>query len=99
MPEKVSIRDLKGTVARVFDEPQTLRLKLEGGESRPEHQHPGKEVVLYVVEGSLTLSLGDRTYNLEEGDAIRFSGDQDISPKANEDVSALLVFVDSATAG
>jgi hypothetical protein len=31
---------------------------------------------------------------LEEGDAIRFSGEGDISPRAARDTVALLVFVD-----
>jgi len=96
MPEKKSLDELDdSTVTRLFDLPQTLRLRLEEGESRPEHQHPGKEIVLFVHEGTLDVSLGDKTHRVEKGDAVRFSGDQDISPYAVEDSVAVLVFVDS----
>lgn len=84
--------------ATVFDSdgPRTVKLHLAADERVPEHRHPGETVVLYLVVGRLELSIGDATYELTEGDAMRFSGDQDISPRASEASEALLVFTDRA---
>lgn len=96
--EKISLSELdETTVSRLFDFPQTLRLKLEEGEERPEHKHPGKEIVLFVHEGELSLKLGDERHTVEEGDVVRFSGEQDISPRAVEDTVAILIFVEEVT--
>ncbi len=80
--------------AEVFEtrDPRTVRLHLDAGESVPAHQHPDSMVVLYVRSGALELGLGDDTYNLEAGDAVRFDGAQDVSPHALEDAEALVVF-------
>ncbi|MCX2819704.1 MAG: quercetin dioxygenase-like cupin family protein [Methanobacteriota archaeon] len=95
MVERKTVGDGDAVVDRLFDVPQTLRLKLSEGYERPEHQHPGKEITLFVHQGALSLLLGDQRHRVEEGDAIRFSGDQDISPRAIEDTVAVLVFVDA----
>jgi quercetin dioxygenase-like cupin family protein len=92
--EKTEVPSGDATVERLFDVPQTLCLGLDEGDERPEHQHPGKEILLFVHEGELSLLLGDERHRVEEGDAIRFSGDQDISPRAVEDTVAVLVFVE-----
>jgi quercetin dioxygenase-like cupin family protein len=84
------------TVARLFDVPQTLRLELDGGEQRPEHSHPGKEILLFLHEGELDIRLDGESHTVKEGDAIRFSGESDISPRAVEDTVALLVFVEAS---
>ncbi|WP_440769022.1 cupin domain-containing protein [Natronorubrum sp. DTA28] len=78
--------------AHLFDgEPQTVRLALADGERIPAHRHPDREIVLHVLEGQLTMSLGDGEYDVHEGDVVRFDGAQDISPKAQADTTALLV--------
>jgi quercetin dioxygenase-like cupin family protein len=82
------------TVTNFFDTPRTLRLELEEGEERPEHSHPGKEILLFVHEGELDLRLDGESHTVEEGDVIRFSGERDILPRGVEDTVALLVFVD-----
>lgn len=92
--EKTDVVGGDAAVERLFDAPQTLRLELGEGDERPEHQHPGKEILLFVHEGMLSLLLGDERHRVEEGDAVRFSGDQNISPRAVEDTVALLVFVE-----
>lgn len=68
--------------AEVFDKrtPRTVRLRLEADERVPEHRHPESNVVLYLLEGTVELTLGDDIYTLEPGDIARFDGDQDISP-------------------
>lgn len=80
--------------AEVFDvaDPRTVRLSLDAGDGVPEHQHPDSVVVLYVTSGVLEVSLGDDSYTLAAGDAVRFDGAQDVSPAAVEDAEAFLVF-------
>jgi len=93
---KLSLRDeaCETAVTKLFDMPRTLRLKLDEGEERPEHSHPGEEILLFVHEGRLNLRLDGESHTVENGEAIRFSGDQDISPRALKDTVALLVFVE-----
>lgn len=94
--EKKSLNETdETTVVRLFDVPQTLRLELDGGEERPEHNHPGKEIIMFVHEGELDLRLDGESHTVKEGDVIRFSGERDISPRAVEDTVALLVFVEA----
>lgn len=95
MVERVEVHGGDVTVDSLFDVPRTLRLKLNEGDERPKHQHPGKEILLFVHEGELSLLLGEERRRVREGDAIRFSGDQEISPRAVEDTVAVLVFVES----
>ncbi|MGB9965852.1 cupin domain-containing protein [Halobacterium hubeiense] len=80
--------------AEVFEtrNPRTVRLALDEGEAVPAHQHPDSMVVLYVRSGALELTLGDDTHHLESGDAVRFDGAQDVSPRAASDAEALAVF-------
>ncbi|ELY38371.1 cupin domain-containing protein [Natronorubrum tibetense] len=83
--------------AHLFDgEPQTIRLALADGERIPAHQHPDRELVLHVLEGHLTVSLGNDEYDVREGDVVRFDGAQEISPKAQADTTALLVLAQRA---
>jgi len=79
--------------ANVFPdaEPKTIRLTLPEGESVPAHDHPDREIVLYLVEGAVELQLGDETHDLTAGDVARFDGDQEISPRAVRDSTALIV--------
>ena len=95
MPEITSIASLESTPhAEVFetDAPRTIRLQIEADEHLPKHRHPESNVVLYVLEGILELTLGDDSYDLEQGDVVRFDGDQPISPHALTESTALLVF-------
>ena len=88
----------EATVTNLFDVPRTLRLELDEGEERPEHNHPGKEILLFVHEGRLNLRLDGEDNVVEDGDAIRFSGEREISPRAVKDTVALLVFVEAEEA-
>jgi len=80
--------------AEVFEarDPRTVRLALDEGEEVPAHQHPDSMVVLYVLSGALELGLGDDTYDLDAGDAVRFDGAQDVAPRAVANAEALVVF-------
>jgi quercetin dioxygenase-like cupin family protein len=79
--------------ANVFPdvEPKTIRLTLGEGEGVPAHSHPDREIVFYLVDGTVELELGDQTHELVAGDVARFDGDQDIAPRAIEAATALIV--------
>lgn len=79
--------------ANVFpdNEPKTIRLALEAGEEVPAHAHPGREIVLHVISGRLELRLDADSHELEAGEIARFDGDQQVSPRAIEDTTALIV--------
>jgi quercetin dioxygenase-like cupin family protein len=79
--------------ANVFpgSEPKTVRLSLDAGEQIPTHTHPDRDIVLYLVDGAVELHLGEETHDLTAGDIARFEGEQDISPHAVEDSTALIV--------
>jgi len=72
-------------------EPKTVRLVLGEGESMPAHSHPGRDIVFYLIEGELELTLGDDAHLLNAGDVAHFDGDQEIAPKALADSTALIV--------
>ncbi|QPV63362.1 cupin domain-containing protein [Halosimplex litoreum] len=96
MSEVVHLPDREGDGRGVLfgGAPKTVRLSLDAGDRVPPHQHPGTEIVCYVVDGALDVTLGDETVDLVAGDAARFSGDRDISPRAREDSVALLVLAE-----
>ncbi|WP_226006696.1 cupin domain-containing protein [Natrinema salinisoli] len=95
MPDVTSLESLeKAPHAEVFDEqsPRTVRLQLAADERVPKHRHPESNVVLHVLSGAVELTLGDDVYDLEPGDLVQFDGDQDVSPYAVDDSTALVVF-------
>lgn len=95
MPDVTSLEVLTATPhADVFEDrtPRTVRLQLAADERVPRHRHPDSNVVLYVRSGAVELTLGDEVYDLEPGDVVRFDGDQEISPYAVDDSTALVVF-------
>ncbi|QLK26142.1 cupin domain-containing protein [Natrinema zhouii] len=95
MPAITSVDELEATPhAEVFEErtPRTVRLRLEADDRVPAHRHPESNVILHLLEGEIELTLDDEVYPLESGDIAQFDGDQDISPHAIDDSTALLVF-------
>jgi len=96
-PSVASVDDLEGEPhAVVFpgEEPKTVRLALDAGESVPAHRHPGRTVVCHVLSGEVEMALGDDELSLAAGDVARFDGGQDISPTAVEPSVALLVLAE-----
>lgn len=85
--------------ANVFPdaEPKTIRLTLAAGESVPPHDHPDREIVLYVIEGTIELRLGEDVHRVAAGEIARFDGAQDVSPEAVEDATALLVLAERSS--
>jgi len=53
--------------------------------------HPDREIVFYLIEGTIELELGDETRELSARDIVRFDGDQEIAPHAVEGSTALIV--------
>lgn len=95
-----TLSDLDGTPhANVFPdaEPKTIRLTLDAGEEVAPHSHPDREIVFYLVEGAIELQLGDDLHELAAGDVARFDGDQEVSPRAVEDTTALIVLAGRST--
>lgn len=80
-------------------EPKTIRLQLEADERVEPHRHPDRNIVFYLVDGTIDLHLGEETYELESGDIVQLDGDQDISPVATTDSTALIVLAAKQTAG
>lgn len=97
MAEIVSLNSLtEEPHAEVFDgDPRTVRLELSAGESIPAHTHPRTDIVLHLLDGQLELTLGEERHELDAGDIAQFSGDREISPRALDDATALLVFAPS----
>ncbi|ELZ10679.1 cupin [Halovivax asiaticus JCM 14624] len=91
--ERVTLDELDGQPhAHCFEEePMTVRLSLDAGDSVPAHQHPDRRIVLHLVEGALSVTLGEDEHEIRAGDVVRFDGNQDVSPEALEDSTALLV--------
>lgn len=50
-----------------------------GSNTKPAHYHTLEEEHLYVVEGSATLHLGDRTYPLTKGSYVCFPAGQPLA--------------------
>jgi uncharacterized cupin superfamily protein len=49
-----------------------------GSNTRPAHYHTEEEEHLYVLEGEVTLHLGDRTHQLVPGSYIHFPASQQL---------------------
>ena len=96
--EHTTLETLEGSPhARVFDgEPQTIRLTLDEGDSVPPHQHPDRQIVLHLLEGKLSVTLGEDDHEVNAGELVRFDGNQDISPEALEESTAVLVLAKRA---
>lgn len=98
-PDVVSLDDLEATPhADLFPdaEPKTIRLVLEAGQTIAPHQHPDRQIVFHVLEGRLSVTLDDESYELAAGDVARFDGDHYVSPEAIEASTALLVLAERA---
>ncbi|MFC6616050.1 MULTISPECIES: cupin domain-containing protein [Halobacteriales] len=95
-----SIGDLDGAPhANVFPdaEPKTIRLTLDAGEAVAAHDHPDREIVLYLIEGAIELTLDDEEYDLNAGDIVRFDGRREVSPRAIEPSVALIVLAERSS--
>lgn len=100
MVEIESIEDLdEAPHANVFPdaEPKTIRLTLDAGEAVAAHDHPNREIVLYLIEGAIELTLDDEEYDLNAGDIVRFDGCREVSPRAIESSVALIVLAERSS--
>lgn len=96
--ERTSLETLEeGPHARVFEgEPRTVRLTLSEGERLPAHAHPDRQVVFHLLEGRMTVTVGEDRHELRAGELLRFDGEQDVSPKALEKSVAVVVLAQHA---
>jgi quercetin dioxygenase-like cupin family protein len=95
MPEHVSLADpTEEPHAELFETPQprAVRLSLDAGQSMPAHTHPESDVLLHVVEGSITVALDGESYETTAGDLLRFDGRRAVAPRAETDAVAVVVF-------
>lgn len=72
-------------------EPRVVRLSLSADERVPTHDHPGRDIVIHVIDGEVALDLNDETVELAAGDLVRFPGETQVSPLARTDATALVV--------
>jgi quercetin dioxygenase-like cupin family protein len=85
--------------ASVFeDSPKTVRLALDAGEGVAAHSHPGKDVLIVVLEGTVEVTLDGDSVTAEEGDVVRFDGEREVAPEAVTDARALVVLAHRADA-
>lgn len=99
MTDQTSLADLTEAPHEVVfpgSEPRTVRLSLAEGEAIPAHDHPDRQVVLYLVSGALDVTVDGDVYALEPGDVFRFDGRNSVSPEARADSIALLVLAPRA---
>jgi quercetin dioxygenase-like cupin family protein len=97
--ERVALDDLDASphaVAFPDEEPRVVKLALDAGESVDPHQHPDREVVVFLRRGQVELTLGSDVHRVTAGETVWFDGAQDISPRALEDSEALLVLAPRA---
>ncbi|MGA9399581.1 cupin domain-containing protein [Haladaptatus sp.] len=95
-----SLQELDGEPhANAFpsEEPKTIRLTLSEGEHVEPHSHPDRNIILYLISGTLELRLDGEPHQVSEGDVVHFDGAQDISPVAKSDSTALLVLASKPT--
>lgn len=98
--ERVTLDELEGTphaVAFPGSEPRTIRLSLSAGEAIPEHDHPGRRIVVHLLEGRIRFTIGGEEHVVSAGELLRFDGDQPIQPTAETDSTALIVLAHEGT--
>ena len=93
MPQQTTLSDLtERPHATVFaDEPRTVRLALDEDEAVAAHSHPGRTVLIYVLEGRLRVALDGDPHEVPAGDILRCDGDREIAPTALDRTTALVV--------
>lgn len=102
MPTRRHLSELEATPhVNVFPgmEPKTVRLSLDAGERVPEHEHADRQVVFHLLEGSLELTVGETTVELDAGHVVQFDGARPISVDALVDAEALIVLARKSGAG
>lgn len=70
---------------------QFIKFKLDAGYTLPMHAHE-QEQTGYLVSGSIVLTIGDNTFNVEPGDCWCIPGNVQHGAKIIEDSIAVEVF-------
>jgi redox-sensitive bicupin YhaK (pirin superfamily) len=93
MVERASLAGLDDRPhAEVFaSDPRTIRLSLSAGEELPPHSHSGRQVLIHVLSGRLSVAVDDDCHEVGAGELLRFDGEREVAPTALEDATALVV--------
>jgi quercetin dioxygenase-like cupin family protein len=93
MVERATLGELESaTKYPVFtDNPRTVRVDLDPGETVEEHDHPGTDIVFHVLEGAMELRLDDERYDLSGGDMLQFDGERTVAGEASEATTVVVV--------
>jgi quercetin dioxygenase-like cupin family protein len=67
-------------------------LEMDGGVSVPEHRDPTEEFI-FVIEGSGTMHIDDRAYDVQAGDAIYMPADAKVRFRSDEGYTTKVVQV------
>lgn len=96
MVERTSLDALaEPTKQPVFtDNPRTVRVALDPDEEIAEHDHPGEDIVFFVVDGAMELRLDDEAYDLTGGDLLQFDGERTVAGTAREATTVLVILAD-----
>ncbi|GEM47150.1 cupin domain-containing protein [Deinococcus cellulosilyticus] len=70
-----------------------VRKKLSKGQALPTHNHPGEDVLISVVSGSVSGKLAGEAFALTAGDLVRFDGALMVDLEATSDGTEFLVYV------
>ena len=74
-------------------EPIRLNLK-PGGSTYPDIPHEGEEVG-YILSGSITIHIGNKTYKAKKGESFYFTPASNHYIKASEKTGAVLIWISS----
>ena len=97
--EKVDT-DLKNKIEWIIPNAQKnimepIRITLEpGGSTYPDNPHEGEEFG-YILQGSITVHLGNVSYKAKKGEAFYFTANKKHYITANEKTGATLIWVSS----
>ncbi len=92
MVEHVAVSDLDADPHAVaFGAPRTVCLRLDAGQQVAPHTHPAHDVVVVVLDGELVVRLDGEEHHLAGGEALRFDGEREVSPRAESAATALVV--------
>lgn len=96
MVEQATVGEVESATKRpVFtDNPRTVRVSLDDGETIDEHNHPGTDIVFIVLDGAMELRLDDEPHDLSGGDLVQFDGERTVAGTAHESTTVIVVLAE-----
>ena len=80
-----------------YPDAQVILGEAKAGEYSERHRHDGSYQILWVLEGRLKAQIGDREFELDAGQAIRFGADLEHKASYQEDTRYIVVLVPKRT--